>query len=103
MSICGISFFISATPKQGRLEGSPLLLVQCEVDSYGDSHGSTYHWVVTNTQEAHHLNVSRNRRRTCELSVRVQTTHGVGHTIRSRTSSHVVWVQCTTRTTTGSY
>ena len=33
----------------------------------------------------------------------MHTTHGVGHTVRSRTSSHVVWVQCTTRTTTGSY
>ena len=80
-----------------------LFLVQGEVDSYGDSHGSTHHRVVTNTQEAHHLDVSRNRRRTCELSVRVHATQGVSHTVRSRTGSHVVWVQGTTRTTTGSY
>ena len=64
---------------------------------------ATYHWVVTNTQEAHHLNVSRNRRRTCELSVRVHTAQSVSHTVRSRTGSHVVWVQGTTRTTTRSY
>ena len=37
-----------------------LLLVQCEVDSNGDSYRSTYHWVVTHTEEAHHLYVSRN-------------------------------------------
>ena len=46
-----------------------LLLVQSQVDSYGDSYSSTYHRVVTHTEEAHHLYVSRNRRRTCELSV----------------------------------
>ena len=34
---------------------------------------------ITNTEEAHHLNVSRNRRRTCELSVRVHTTQSIGH------------------------
>ena len=32
----------------------------------------------------------------------MHTTHCVSHTIRSRTSSHVVWVQCTTSTTTRS-
>ena len=37
-----------------------LLLVQSEVDSYGDSYGCTYHRVVTHTQIAHHLYVSRN-------------------------------------------
>ena len=37
-----------------------LLLVDSEVDSYGDSYSSTYHWVVTHTEEAHHLYVSRN-------------------------------------------
>ena len=46
-----------------------LLLVQREVDSYCYGYGSTHHWVVTHAEEAHHLNVSRNRRRTCELSV----------------------------------
>ena len=37
-----------------------LLLVDSEVDSYGDSYSSTYHRVVTHTEEAHHLYVSRN-------------------------------------------
>ena len=37
-----------------------LLLVEGEVDSNGDSHCCTYHRVVTHTEEAHHLNVSRN-------------------------------------------
>ena len=36
-----------------------LLLVQGEVDSNGYRNGSTYHRVVTHTQEAHHLYVSR--------------------------------------------
>ena len=79
-----------------------LLLVQKQVGLYGYSYGSTHHWVVAHAQIAHHLNVSRYRRRTCELSVAVHTTHGVGHTIRSRTCSHVVRVQRTARTTTGS-
>ena len=42
------------------------------------------------------------RGRTSELSVTVHTTHGIGHAVRSRTCSHVVRVQCTTRTATGS-
>ena len=46
--------------------------------------------------------MSRHRRRAGELSVAVHTAHGVGHTIRSRTCSHVVGVQRTARTTTGS-
>ena len=37
-----------------------LLLVDSEVDSYSDSNSSTYHRVVTHTEEAHHLYVSRN-------------------------------------------
>ena len=32
-----------------------LLLVDSEVDSYSDSNSSTYHRVVTHTEEAHHL------------------------------------------------
>ena len=77
-----------------------LLLVESQVDSYSDSYCCTYHWVVTNTQEAHHLYVSRNRRRTSELSVRVHTAESISHTVRSGTCSHVVWVQCTAGTTT---
>ena len=37
-----------------------LLFVDCEVDSNGYRNRSTDHWVVTHTQEAHHLYVSRN-------------------------------------------
>ena len=40
------------------LVDSFLLLVQSQVDGNSDGNGSTYHRVVTNTQEAHHLNVS---------------------------------------------
>ncbi len=91
-------------PSTGEVGGvSLLLLVQRQVDGYGDGNGSTYHGVVTDTQEAHHLNVSRNRRGTCELSVAVHTTHGVCHTVRGRTGSHIIGVQGTTRTTTGGY
>ena len=38
----------------------------------------------------------------CELCVGVHTTHGVGHTVRGRTSSHVIGVQRTAGTTAGS-
>ena len=58
-----------------------LFLVQSEVNSHCDGHGSTHHGVVANTEESHHLNVCRNRRRTCELSIAVHTTHCVGHTV----------------------
>ena len=39
---------------------SDLLLVEEEVSLYGASYGATYHGVVTNTQEAHHLHVCGN-------------------------------------------
>ena len=80
-----------------------LLLVDSHVNGNGNSNGSTYHWVVTHAEEAHHLNVSRHRRRTSELGIRVHAAESIGHTVRSRTCSHVVWVQSTTCTTTGSY
>ena len=57
-------------------------LLHCLLDSNSYCNSCTYHWVVTHTEEAHHLNVSRNRRRTCELSVRVHTTKSIGHTVR---------------------
>ncbi len=37
-----------------------LLLVESEVNVYCASYRATYHWVVTDTEEAHHLNVCRN-------------------------------------------
>ena len=39
---------------------SDLFLVEEEVSLYGASYGATYHGVVTNTQEAHHLHVCGN-------------------------------------------
>src|SRR5699024_8223432 len=50
-----------------------------------------------------HLYVSRYGRGSCELSVRVHTSHSIGHTVGSRTSSHVVWMQSTSGTTAGCY
>ena len=80
-----------------------LLLVDSHVNGNGNSNGSTYHWIVTHAEEAHHLNVSRHRRRTSELGIRVHAAESIGHTVRSRTCSHVVWVKCTTCTTTRSH
>ena len=37
-----------------------LFLVQCKVNLYGDRYGSTYHWIVTDSEESHHLYVSGN-------------------------------------------
>ena len=36
------------------------LFVQSQCYVYSTCYSTTYHWVVTNTKEAHHLNVSRN-------------------------------------------
>ncbi len=36
-----------------------LFLVQLQVELYGDGYGGTYHRVVADTEEAHHLNVGR--------------------------------------------
>ena len=47
------------------------------------SNSTTYHRVVTDSEESHHLNVCWNWWRTCELCVRVHTTHSVGHSLRS--------------------
>ena len=57
-----------------------LLLIQSKCYVHGASYGATYHWIITNTEEAHHLNVCRNGRRTSKLSVRVHTTQCIGHT-----------------------
>ena len=78
-----------------------LLLVENEVNVHSASHRASHHRVVTDTEEGHHFNVGRNRRRTCELSVAVHTAESVGHTIRSGTCSHVIGVQGATGTTTG--
>ena len=45
----------------------------CFLDSYCNSNCHTNHWVVSCADKTHHLNVCRNGRRTCELSVRMHT------------------------------
>ena len=57
--VAGIFMFVSLR-KLLRKISKKLLLVDSEVDSYGNSNSSTYHRVVTHTEEAHHLYVSRN-------------------------------------------
>ena len=56
-----------------------LLLIKCSSNVNSASNCTTNHRVVTDAEESHHLNVSWNRRRTCELCVRVHTTHCVSH------------------------
>ena len=60
-----------------------LLLIKCSSNVNGASNCTTYHWVVTDSEESHHLNVCWNWWRTCKLCVRVHTTHCVGHTMGS--------------------
>ena len=78
--------------------GLLLLLVEREVNLNSASYGATYHRVVTDTEEAHHFYVSGHGAGTCKLCVRVHTAQGVGHTVGSWTSSHVVGVERTART-----
>ena len=77
-----------------------LLLVQSQVNLHGNADGGTHHRVVADAEEAHHLNVGGNARRTGELSVAVHAAQRVGHTVAGGTCSHVVGVQGATRTTT---
>ncbi len=74
------------------------LLVQCQSYIHSAGYGATYHRVVTDAEEAHHLYVCRNGARTCELCVAVHTAESIGHTVGSRTCSHVIRVQRTART-----
>ena len=53
----------------------------------GASHGATYHGVVADAEEAHHLNVRGNRRRTGKLSVGVHAAKRIGHTFGNLTFS----------------
>ena len=53
----GLFRFSETPPPWGEGRGF-LLLVQGQVNGDGNGNGSTDHRVVTNTQEAHHLNVS---------------------------------------------
>ena len=67
-----------------------------------NSNSHTNHRVVSCTDQTHHLYVSRNGGRTCELCVRVHTSHSICHTVGSRTCCHVVRMKCTSCTTAGS-
>ena len=64
--------------------------------------GSAYHGIVAHADQAHHFHVGGNRRRTRELGVAVHTAHGVGQTVRSGTSGHVVRMQGTASAAAGS-
>ena len=78
------------------------LLAERQSHVYCASYGATYHRVVADTEEAHHLYVCRNGGRTCELCIAVHTSEGIGHTVGCRTCSHVIGVQRTSCTATGS-
>jgi len=65
--------------------------------------GCTYHRVVTHTDKSHHFNMSRNRRWTCKLCISVHSSHGIRHTVRSRTCCHVIRMQCSSGTAARSY
>ena len=56
----GVPLFMTHPKHLFSVISKKLLLVDSEVDGYGDSYSSTYHRVVTHTEEAHHLYVSRN-------------------------------------------
>ena len=80
-----------------------LLLVHCLSNCNCYGYGHTNHWVVAGTDKTHHINMGRYRRRTSELCIRMHTTESISHTIGSRTCCHVIRMQSTTSTTTGSY
>ena len=64
-------------------KGGKGLLIEREGDIDGAGDCAADHRVITDAEEAHHLDVSRNGGRACELGVTVHTTHGVGHTLGS--------------------
>ena len=63
-------------------------LLACLFDGNCNRNGHTNHGVVTCADETHHLYVSRNGGRTCELSVGVHSTHSVSHTVGSEACCH---------------
>ena len=54
-----------------------LLFAHSFLYSYSYGYGHTNHRVVTSADEAHHVNVSRNGGRTCELSITMHTAHPI--------------------------
>ena len=49
--------------------GKPILFCHCLLDSDSNCNSHTDHRVVARAKEAHHLNMRRNRGRTCELRI----------------------------------
>ena len=80
-----------------------MLLVEGGSHVNGASYCAAYHRVVADSEESHHLHVSRYGRRACELCIAVHTSHSVGHTVGSRTCSHVVRMERASCSTAGSY
>ena len=99
----GINFgFTGSTASQVQQSGNALLALR-NLNGHGNGDGRADHGVVAHADQAHHLDVRRDGGRASELSVAVHTAHRVGHTVRSGTGSHVVRMQSTACTTTGSY
>ena len=73
------------------------------LDGNGHSHSHAHHGVISCADETHHLYVSRNGGGTCELGVRVHTAHGIGHSVGSRTSRHIVGMEGTACAAAGGY
>ena len=61
MELCGYNKKQRDTPHGVSLQlySNKLLLAQSKCYVHSASNCTTYHWVVTNTEEAHHLNVCR--------------------------------------------
>ena len=71
-------------------------------DSNSASDSSANHRVVAHADESHHLNVCRNRGRTCKLCIRVHSAHRIGHAVGCRACCHVVRVEGSARAAAGS-
>ena len=78
-----------------RIFGLFRLFLEGLFDRDGDGDGGAHHRVVAHADEAHHLDVRRNRGGTRELSVGVHAAHGVGHAVTRRTGRHVIGVKST--------
>ena len=71
------------------------LLLEALLDGDCDGNRRADHRVVAHADEAHHLDVRRNRARARELRVGVHAAHGVGHAVAGRARRHVVGVERT--------
>ena len=72
-----------------------LLLIKRLLNGNRARNSHTNHRVVARAYKTHHLNMSRNGRRSGKLSVRVHTAHSIGHTVGRRTCSHIIGVKRT--------